>query len=91
MGLMEKIFGDLNTKEVKKIEKIADKVMELDGAMAALTDEELRGKTAEFRERLTKGETIDDLLPEAFAVCREAASRYRLSVVLHFIKAESLK
>ncbi len=75
MGLMEKIFGDLNTKEVKKIEKIADKVMELDGAMAALTDEELRGKTAEFRERLTKGETIDDLLPEAFAVCREAAWR----------------
>ena len=75
MGLMEKIFGDLNTKEVKKIEKIADKVMELDGAMAALTDGELRGKTAEFRERLTKGETIDDLLPEAFAVCREAAWR----------------
>ena len=75
MGLMEKIFGDLNTKEVKKIEKIADKVMELDEAMAALTDEELRGKTAEFRERLTKGETIDDLLPEAFAVCREAAWR----------------
>ncbi len=82
MGLMEKIFGDLNTKEVKKIEKIADKVMELDGAMAALTDEELRGKTAEFRERLTKGETIDDLLPEAFAVCREAA--YRSVGMKHF-------
>ena len=82
MGLMEKIFGDLNTKEVKKIEKIADKVMELDGAMAALTDEELRGKTAEFRERLTKGETLDDLLPEAFAVCREAA--YRSVGMKHF-------
>ena len=82
MGLMEKIFGDLNTKEVKKIEKIADKVMELDGAMAALTDEELRGKTAEFRERLTQGETLDDLLPEAFAVCREAA--YRSVGMKHF-------
>ena len=82
MGLMEKIFGDLNTKEVKKIEKIADKVMELDGAMAALTDEELRGKTVEFRERLTKGETLDDLLPEAFAVCREAA--YRSVGMKHF-------
>ena len=82
MGLMEKIFGDLNTKEVKKIEKIADKVMELDGAMAALTDEELRGKTVEFRERLKNGETLDDLLPEAFAVCREAA--YRSVGMKHF-------
>ncbi len=75
MGLMEKIFGDLNTKEVKKIEKIADSVIALEDQMAALTDEELRGKTAEFKERIAGGESLDDLLPEAFAVCREAAWR----------------
>ena len=72
---MEKIFGDLNAKEVKKIEKIADKVMALESQMEALTDEELRGKTFEFKERLTAGETLDDILPEAFAVCREGAWR----------------
>ena len=72
---MEKIFGDLNTKEVKKIEKIADSVIALEDQMAALTDDELRGKTAEFKERIAGGESTDDLLPEAFAVCREAAWR----------------
>lgn len=75
MGLMEKIFGDLNVKEVKKIEKIADKVEELDGHMQGLSEEELKAKTPEFKERLTNGETLDDILPEAFAVCREAAFR----------------
>ena len=75
MGLMEKIFGDINTKEVKKVEKIADQVMALEDQMAALTDEELKAKTPEFKERLANGETLDDLLPEAFAVCREAAWR----------------
>ena len=75
MGLMEKIFGDLNAKEVKKIEKIADKVIALESQMEALTDDELRGKTQEFKERLAAGETLDDILPEAFAVCREGARR----------------
>ena len=75
MGFMEKIFGDINTKEVKKIEKIADQVMALDTTMAALSDEELKGKTSEFKERLAAGETLDDILVEAFAVCREAAAR----------------
>ena len=75
MGLMEKIFGDLNAKEVKKIDKIADKVMAREEEMAALSDEELKAKTPEFKERLKNGETLDDLLPEAFAVCREAAWR----------------
>ena len=75
MGLMEKIFGDLNSKEIKKLEKIADKVMELEPDMAKLSDDELRGKTVEFKERLAEGETLDDLLPEAFAVCREGAWR----------------
>ncbi|MDR0425309.1 MAG: preprotein translocase subunit SecA [Clostridiales Family XIII bacterium] len=75
MGLLEKIFGDLNTKEVKKVEKIADLVMAREAETEALTDEGLRLKTAEFRERLAGGETLDDILPEAFAVCREAAWR----------------
>ena len=75
MGLMEKIFGDLNTKEVKKIEKIADQVMALDSQMAALSDEALKAKTGEFKARLAAGETLDDILVEAFAVCREAAWR----------------
>ena len=75
MGFMEKIFGDLNTKEVKKVEKIADQVMALEDRMAALTDDELKAKTPEFKERLANGETLDDILPEAFAVCREAAWR----------------
>ena len=75
MGLKEKIFGDLNAKEVRKIEKIVDVVESYDESMQALSDDELRAKTAEFRERLAEGETLDDLLPEAFAVCREAAWR----------------
>jgi len=73
MGLMEKIFGDLNVKEVKKVEKIADQIEALDEKMQSMSDGELKEKTAEFKERLAAGETLDDLLPEAFAVCREAA------------------
>lgn len=72
MSLVEKIFGTFSDKELKKIRPIADKVLSLDEAMSALTDEQLKGKTAEFKERLAKGETLDDILPEAFAVCREA-------------------
>ena len=70
MGLMEKIFGDLNEKEVKKVSKIADQVLSYDEAMQALTDDQLREKTAEFKKRVQDGETLDDILPEAFAVCR---------------------
>ena len=75
MGLLEKIFGDWNDKEIKRIEKKVAQIEALDSAMQALSDDELRGKTAEFKERLAKGETLDDILPEAFAVCREAAVR----------------
>lgn len=75
MGLMEKIFGDLNEKEVKRIEKIADKVEAYDEEMQKLSEEELKAKTPEFKERLENGETLDDILPEAFAVCREGAMR----------------
>ena len=75
MGLLEKIFGDMNSREIKKIEKIVDQIEAYDEEMQALTDDELRGKTAEFKERLANGEDIDELLPEAFAVAREGAWR----------------
>lgn len=76
MGLIEKIFGDLNEKEVKKVSKIADKVMAYEKEMEALTDDQLREKTAEFKKRVQEdGESLDDILPEAFAVCREGAWR----------------
>ena len=76
MGFMEKIFGDLNEKEVKKVAKIVDRIEELDEETAALTDEELKAKTPFFKERLSSGEEdLDDILPEAFAVAREAAWR----------------
>lgn len=75
MGALEKIFGDLNAKEIKKLEIIADKIDALDQKMQALSDEQLTRKTEEFRGKLREGETLDDILPEAFAVCREASWR----------------
>ena len=75
MGILEKVFGDLNAKEVKKVEKIVDKIEALDEEMQALSDDELKAKTPEFKERLANGETLDDILVEAFAVCREADAR----------------
>ncbi|MDD2217276.1 MAG: preprotein translocase subunit SecA [Eubacteriales bacterium] len=75
MGLMEKIFGDLNAKEIKKIEKIVDKIEAFDERMQALSDDALKAKTPEFKDRLAKGETLDDILPEAFAVAREGSVR----------------
>jgi len=75
MGLLTKIFGDANEREVKRLWKRVEPINALEPQMAKLSDEELRGKTEEFRERLRKGETLDDLLPEAFAVVREAGKR----------------
>ena len=75
MGVLEKIFGDLNVKEVKKVEKIVDRIEALDEQTQGLSDEELKAKTGEFKERIAAGETLDDILPEAFAVCREASWR----------------
>ena len=82
MGILGKIFIDFNEREVRKLEKIADQVMALDEAMQDLTDDELKEKTKEFRERLKNGETLDDILVEAFAVCREGA--YRSLGMKHF-------
>lgn len=75
LGLVKKIFGDANEKEVKRFTKIAERVNELESTITALSDEQLRGKTEEFRGRIANGETLDDLLPEAFAVVREASKR----------------
>ena len=75
MGLFDKVFGTYSEREVKRIEPLADKVDALDAEFQKLTDEELKAKTAEFKERLEKGETLDDLLPEAFATVREASAR----------------
>ena len=75
MGFIQKIFGNTSDKEVKRLKPLMNQVLALDSTMAALSDDELKGKTQEFKDRLAKGETLDDLLPEAFAVVREAAWR----------------
>jgi preprotein translocase subunit SecA len=75
MSLIEKIFGNYSEKEIKKIRPIVDKVFSYSDAMEKLTDDELRGKTEEFRQRYKNGETLDDLLPEAYAAVREGAGR----------------
>ena len=75
MSLADKITKVLNNKEVKKVYRIADRIEAYDAEMASLSDEQLKDKTKEFKERLSGGETTDDILPEAFAVCREAAGR----------------
>ena len=72
MSFFEKLFGSFSDKELKRIQPLADKVLALEPEMEKLTDEQLQAKTAEFKERLAKGETLDDLLPEAFAICRES-------------------
>ena len=82
MGLMEKIFGTYSDRELKKIEPLVNKVMDLEGEMEKLSDNELKAKTEEFKNRLNNGETTDDILPEAFAVVREAA--WRVLGMKHF-------
>ena len=75
MGLLTKIFGTHSQREIKKIQPTVDKILALEEEYKALSEEELKGKTALFRQRLAEGETLDDLLPEAFAAIREAADR----------------
>ena len=72
MSFMEKLFGTFSDKELKRIKPIANKVLELEPQMQKLSDEELQAKTPYFKEKLKNGATLDDILPEAFAVCREA-------------------
>ena len=75
MGLMAKLFGTRSQRELKKIQPMVDKILALEEEYKNLSEESLRGKTAEFKERLAQGETLDELLPEAFAAIREAADR----------------
>ena len=75
MGILEKLFGNYSEKEIKRIRPIVAKINDLEPSIQALSDEQLRAKTDEFKDRLEKGETLDDLLPEAFAVVREAGKR----------------
>ena len=75
MGLIQKIFGTYSERELKSIYPIADKIEALEEEYRALTDEQLQAKTPEFKQRLQQGETLDDILPEAFAAVREAADR----------------
>ena len=101
MKIFQKIFGSYSDREVKRINPIVDKIDALDSKMQSLSDEELRAKTDEFKERLSKGETLNDILPEAFAVVREAAWRtiglkhYRVQliggIVLHQGRISEMK
>ncbi len=75
MGLIDKLLGRTSEQQVKKLMPLVNKINALEPSVKALSDAELRGKTEEFRARLKNGETLDDLLPEAFAVVREAAVR----------------
>lgn len=75
MSLLEKVFGSYSDKEIKKIMPVVNKINSLEPEMEALSDEELRAKTDEFKARLNDGATLDDILPEAFAVVREASKR----------------
>ena len=87
MNIIQKIFGTHSQNELKRVYPIADAVLAMDEDMQKLSDEELKGKTKEFKERLENGETLDDILPEAYAVVREAASRvlgmkhYRVQII----------
>ena len=74
-GIFEKIFGTYSSRELKKISDLVNRILSLDSYMQNLTDEQLKEKTIEFKNRLNKGETLDDILPEAFAVVREASHR----------------
>ena len=75
MKMIEKVFGTHSERELKRIEPIVEKIESYRDTMRALSDEELRGKTKEYKKRLAEGETLDDLLPEAFATVREAGKR----------------
>ncbi len=90
MNLIEKVFGTHSERELKLIYPIVDKIEALQPEMEKLTDEELKDKTRKFKERLAKGETLDDILPEAFATVREAAQGVSLiwSIIRYSSSAE---
>src|SRR5437868_5274114 len=73
--ILRKIFGTKHDREMKRIRPIVDKINSYESQMQAFTDDQLKAKTPEFQQRLKNGETVHDILPEAFAVCREASKR----------------
>ena len=75
MGLFTKLFGTRSQREIKQIQPIVDKILGMEEEYKRLSEEELKAKTAQFKTRLDEGETLDDILPEAFATIREAADR----------------
>ncbi|HPU58435.1 MAG TPA: hypothetical protein PLG48_02855, partial [Candidatus Avimonas sp.] len=75
MGLIKKLFGDYSSREIKRIQPICDKVLSLADKYRSMSEEELKSQTAILKERLNNGATLDDILPDAFAVCREATDR----------------
>ncbi len=82
MSFLKKLFGDYSAKEIKRVKPLVQKVLSYEDDFTKLTDTELKAKTPEFKQRLEKGETLDDILPEAFAVCREAS--WRVLGMKHF-------
>ena len=82
MGIFKALFGDYSTKELKRIRPICDKVLSLEDKYAAMSEAELKSQTDKLKERLRNGETTDDILPDAFAVCREAS--WRVLGMKHF-------
>ena len=75
MGFLDKIFGNYSQKELKRIDPIVQKVLSLEETYRAMSEEELKNQTAILKGRLANGETLDDILPDAFAACREACDR----------------
>ena len=75
LSFLTKVFGSKNDREVKRMQPVVDRINALEAGMQAMSDEELRAQTGRFRERVANGETLDDLLPEAFAAVREASVR----------------
>ena len=81
MNVIQKVFGTHSERELKRIEPLVKRIEELRPFMQQLSDAELKAKTEEFKKRLSEGETLDDLLPEAFAVVREAGKRVLASSI----------
>ena len=91
MNMFSKVFGTRSQREVKRIMPLVEKIESLRPDMQKLSDEELRGKTREFKKRLEEGETLDDLLPEAFAVVREVFLEWNISVCSSSVVSFSIR
>ena len=82
MGILKKIFGSYSDREIKRVQPICDQVLALEEKYAPMSDSELRGQTQILKDRLAEGENLDDILPDAYAVCREAG--WRVLGMKHF-------